>query len=202
MADAWQSIVDWVQGHLTDFALVKIYIACAVAGGAVLVGQTGLNLLGLGDGGDIDADMDVDDMDVGGDGLSFLSVRTLASFLTFFGLVGWGGTASDWPGWVTILAAFAAGSSVMVFVAWVMRFFHRMASSGNLDPSLAIGKTARVYLRIPAQRSGKGKVTLELQGRSLEYEAVTAGDELPTGSSCRIVALRDAGTFDVAALED
>ena len=90
----------------------------------------------------------------------------------------------------------------MVFVAWVMRFFHRMASSGNQDPNQAIGQTAQVYLRVPANRSGKGKVTLQLQGRSLELEAVTAGEELPTGSTCRIVARRDASTFDVAPLDD
>ena len=134
MGDAWESIVGWVRDNFGDFVLVKVYIACAVAGGAVLIGQTGLILFGLGDGADVDADMDVDDMDAGGDGLSFLSIRTLASFLTFFGLVGWGGTNSGWPTWVTILVAFAAGASVMIFVAWVLRFFHKMASTGNLDP--------------------------------------------------------------------
>ena len=202
MGDAWESIVGWVRDNFGDFVLVKVYIACAVAGGAVLIGQTGLNLFGLGDGADVDADMDVDDMDAGGDGLSFLSIRTLASFLTFFGLVGWGGTNSGWPTWVTILVAFAAGASVMIFVAWVLRFFHKMASTGNLDPKTAVGSTARVYLKIPGERSGKGKVTVQVQGRSLEFEAVTAGPELPTGAACKIVAMRDAATFDVQALED
>ena len=91
MADAWESIVAWVRDNLSDFALVKVYIACAVAGGSVLIGQTGLSFLGFGGADDVDADMDVDDMDTDSDGLSFLSIRTLASFLTFFGLVGWAG---------------------------------------------------------------------------------------------------------------
>ena len=34
------------------------------------------------------------------------------------------------------------------------------------------------------------------------FEAVTAGPELPTGAACKIVAMRDAATFDVQALED
>ena len=97
------------------------------------------------------------------------------------------GTARGWGGIPTALAAFAAGSSVMVAVAIMMQFFYKMQSRGNLDPRTAVGKTARVYLKVPAQNAGKGKITVVLQGRSEEFSAVTSGDELPTGSDCRLV---------------
>ena len=199
MQEIWDSISGWAREHLSDWTMIKIYLACAVAGGAVLIGQTGLNLFGLGGGEDIDADADVDTVE-GADGLNFLSIRALAGFLTFFGLVGWGGTASDWHGGVTALVAFASGSTVMIFVAVIMRFFSRMHSEGNVDPKNAVGSNAKVYLKIPANNSGKGKITVSIQGRSMEFDAVTSGDELPSGSECRLLHMTTEDTFEVAPL--
>lgn len=197
----WDSIVGWAKEHLSEWTMAKAYIACAIAGGSVLIGQTGLNLFGLGGDGDIDPDVDVDQIE-GGDSLNFLSIRALAGFLTFFGLVGWGGTANHWGGGVTVLASFAAGASVMVFVAFIMRMFQRMHSQGNVDPRNAVGKTARVYLKVPGGHGGKGKITVSVQGRSMEFEAVTSGVEIPSGGTCRIVGMTTEDTFEVTTLED
>ena len=92
----WESIVGWAKENLTTWTMTKAYIASAVAGGTFLVAQTGLGLFGLGADTDVDADVDADALD-GGDSLNFLSIRALAGFLTFFGLVGWGGISSGWP---------------------------------------------------------------------------------------------------------
>jgi len=200
MQEFWDTITGWLKGNFSDFALSKLYITCAIAGGTVLLGQTGLNLFGIGGDTDVDPDVDVDDLD-GGDSLNFLSVRALAGFLTFFGLVGWVGTDAGWGQVGTVGAAFASGTSVMFLVAFLMRMFQRLASSGNVKPENAVGKTARVYLRVPAERSGKGKITVRVQDRSMEYEAVTRGPELPTGSECRIVEMITEGTFEVASLK-
>ena len=193
-------ILEWARGTLSDFTLVKVYIACAIAGGSVLVGQAGLNLFGLGGDADIDADMDVDELDAGDGSISFISVRTLASFLTMFGLVGWAGTADGWGPTRTPIIAFLAGSSSMLVVAYLMFTFRKLVSSGNVQPKSAVGRTAKVYLKIPANRSGRGKVTVELQGRSLEFGAVTDGPEIPTGSDCRLVGMSTNDTFEVEAL--
>ncbi len=199
MDEIWDKVVSWTKDGFADFTLVKIYIGCAIAGGTVLIGQTGLNLFGLGGDGDIDPDIDVDDID-GGDSLSFLSIRALAGFLTFFGLIGWKGTSAEWGGGITAIAAFFAGCTVMVFVAVMMRFFKRLHSSGTLNPESAVGKTARVYLKIPGAHAGKGKITVTVQGRSVEFDAMTSGGELPTGSECRVVSMISEGIFEVAPL--
>src|SRR6185295_11097681 len=76
-----------------------IYLGCAAIGGTILVLQTILLLFG---GGDHDADaVHVDTSDIGASnsgeahtqdtGFGLFSVRTIASFLTFFGLGGWAG---------------------------------------------------------------------------------------------------------------
>ena len=198
MQEIWEKIVDWTRDNLSEWTMVKVYIACAVAGGTVLIGQTGLNLFGLGGDTDVDPDVDVDDLE-GGDSLNFLSMRALAGFLTFFGLVGWGGTTSGWGTGTTVALSFLAGAFVMVLVAWIMAFFRRLTASGNVDAKGAIGATAQVYLRIPANRSGRGKIQVQVQGREVELEAVTAGDEIPTGSACRVLRQVTQGVFEVEA---
>ena len=73
-----------------------VYLGCAAAGGTVLFVQTAMMLFG-GGGHDADA-FHADHADIGhsgsgehhgGDtGISLLSVRSIAAFLTFFGLAG------------------------------------------------------------------------------------------------------------------
>jgi len=200
MEELWNSIVAWGKDNLADWTMVKVYLAFAIAGGSLLLGQLGLSVFGLGDGDDVDPDVDVDDLD-GGDGLSFLSIRGIAAFFTLFGLVGAGGTTSGWSGGITAISAFSSGFLIMLFIALAMRWFRRQQSSGHLRPENALGKTARVYLRIPARNGGKGKITVSVQGRSLELEAVTKGPELSTGSTCRVVSMITEDTFEVASLE-
>jgi len=202
MDGVWDSIWGWAKDNLSHWGMIKIYIACAVAGGSVLVGQTGLNLFGLGDADtDVDPDVDVDDIE-GGDDLNFLSIRALAGFLTFFGLVGWAGAGSGWPTWGHVGAASLSGAAVMVLVAIIMRFFRRMQSSGNVKPESAVGSIATVYLKVPGQRTGRGKITVSIQGRSMEFEALTAGKELPSGSECRILKMTTENTFEVGSLDN
>lgn len=193
-------VLDWVRGNLGAWTLMKVYIACATAGGAVLLGQAGLNLFGIGADTDVDADVDADELDTGDGSVSFISVRTLASFMTMFGLVGWLGTAEGWGGVKTPVIALLSGSSTMVVVAYLMFSFRKLASSGNVKPASAIGSTAQVYLKIPANGSGQGKVTVTLQGRTLEFSAITAGEEIPTGAACRLVGMTTEDTFEVEPL--
>jgi hypothetical protein len=53
---------------------------------------------------------------------------------------------------------------------------------------------------IPAADGGHGKITVELQARTVEFEAHTAGPELPTGAEIRIVRMSSPGVFEVRSL--
>lgn len=196
---------DWIKSQLTEFGIAKLYLTCAITGGSVMLMQLGLGMFGIG-GGDLEVeDVDITDASADGDGggsLQMLSVRTVSGFLTMFGLVGWGGTASEWGhGW-TALAAFAAGATAMLAVAYVMHSFRKLSESGTFDLGRVVGQVGTVYLRVPAHRAGKGKVTVSVGGTSVEVQAITGGDELPTGSSCRVVSRIAADTFEVAALDN
>jgi hypothetical protein len=189
-----------------DWTMELSYMACAAAGGTVLVLQTLLMLFGVGDGHDADLHHDVGGGDHDGEhadgAFSLLSVRAVASFLTFFGLTGWMGTSRGWGETTALLAAVGSGLALMVLVAWMMRAQSKLQSKGNLDPRNAVGLSARVYLRIPGKNAGFGKITVKLQGRTAEFHACTLGDELPTGALVEIKSMRTPDTFEVVPLRN
>ncbi|MCA8979704.1 MAG: hypothetical protein KDC14_06740 [Planctomycetes bacterium] len=172
---------------------------CAGIGSGVLVLQLLLQLFG---GGDVD-DFDVDggDLDVGDHDFQWLSLRTITSFLAIFGLVGWWGTAEEWGSPRTLGSAVAAGLATMLVVAYLLSLQRKLASQGNVKAENVVGLVARVYLKIPSERSGMGKITVLVQERSMEYGAQTAGAELPTGAQVRVVRMLTANTFEVEALD-
>ena len=178
---------------LGDLGSSPLYLGSAVLGGAILGLQSVLLLFG---GGDADGEAGHGDAS---DGFGFLSIRTVASFLTFFGLMGLYGHSSGWGVGATAGAATLAGLAMMLFVAWLFSLQRNLAQEGTIDPSLAIGLPAKVYLRVPGERSGQGKVTVAIQGRTVEFAAITSGAALPTGADARIVRQVDPNTFEIEA---
>ena len=190
-----------------NWKMETVYIGCAAVGGTVLVIQTLMLLFGA---GDPDGDVHVDEAGIGhagsgethgtDTGLGLFSVRTIAAFLTFFGLAGWAGTEANWHVLTTMGVSLGAGFVMLVGVAWLFALQRKLAASGNVDPAAAIGKSARVYLRIPERNSGKGKITMALQGRSVELNAFTNGAAIATGAEVRVVRQVTGDTFEVEPL--
>ena len=118
--------------------------------------------------------------------------------LTFFGLAGLYGT-SRWPeGPITPLLAIAAGAGAMVMVTSLMRALSRLRAEGTVRMDRAVGRAGTVYLPIPGQKAGTGKVLLNLQNRTVECQAITANQELPTGAPVVVVAVLSPDTVEVA----
>ncbi|MBK9383681.1 MAG: hypothetical protein IPN34_02490 [Planctomycetes bacterium] len=170
--------------------MVTIYWICALVGGAFMVLQFLLTLMGF----DHDIEADVANVDAvnavhEGVGVGQISLRTIVAFLTFFGLGGLAANEGGWdPAW-TLLLASGLGVGAFYGVGWLMLQLHRLRSSGNIDIKNAVGAQAQVYLTIPARKSGAGKITVTVQGRSVEFKAQTSGEELHTGSACRVVSV-------------
>jgi hypothetical protein len=178
--------------------MLTAFLACAAIGGLVLVIQLLLTVVGADAGHDVDSDL----AHAMGHGLDLFSVRTLSAGLAFFGLAGAGALSAGWRPGPSMLVAFLAAVLAMFAVAAIMRSMLRMDDDGTVRVAGAVGMPATVYLAIPAERAGAGKITLTLQGRTVEYQAVTPGGALPTGASVVVVDLIGSDTVEVVPTPD
>lgn len=195
-----------------------LYAALALAGGTLLVCQVVLTLVGL--GGDFEADFNADaevdldldmdvDADADGDGgeeqshgglLSALSLRAVTAAATFAGLGGLIGSELRWPWFLSAAVALAGGAVGLLAVGWAMRQLHRLSEDNTVSTDGVAGTYGTVYVRVPAERSGLGKVQLEYRGRTVEMAATTDGPALPSGAPVVVRAVTGPDTADVAAV--
>jgi hypothetical protein len=175
----------------------SLCLGCALLGGAVLVLMTVMSIFG-GDHGDMQHDAGASgDHDAAS---NWLSVRSVAAFIAFFGLGGWGALKAGWSPYASLGVGLAAGTLMLLGVATLFSLPAHLHGQGNIEPEGAVGKVAHVYLRIPGENSGKGKITLLLQGRTAEFHACTRGPAIPTGAEVRIARLITSDTFEVESL--
>jgi hypothetical protein len=85
----------------------------------------------------------------------------------------------------------------MYTVYWIFSTLYSLSEEGTVHITNAVGRHGTVYLRIPGHEAGAGKVQLNLQGRTVEYLATTAGEELPTGSKIVVVGVLTSSTVQV-----
>lgn len=133
-------------------------------------------------------------------GIAGLKILTLRGALVFFALGSW--TSFLLVSSLGVVWGLLIGVIVGVIAAYLQalafRATLRLESSGNMDYLNAIGKVGTVYLRIPKKRSGKGKVSIIIQDRLAEVDAVTDHeDDLLPKSSVEVVGLLDSTTLIV-----
>lgn len=174
----------------------KVFWGIAIVSTFLLVFQFILSFIGA----DIDADADAD---FSGDAdLSVFSFRGILAFLTFFS---WGvvGVLNNGGSLTTgLITGGIAGTAAMFIVAYMMLMAHRLQESGTLHLESALGEVGEVYLRIPEEKSGKGKIQISLQGSVRELDAVTEGGLLPTGTVVEIIEILNDNTLVVQASAD
>ncbi len=183
-------------------AIGRVFACVAIPSTVILFLQTILMLIGIGGSelgaesadADIDTDIDVDveasdgvfgdgDTSVDSDfelddGLRWFSFRGIIAFLTVTGWVGVLCVRMEMSMPLTVLIAAASGVAAMFAIALLFRLIYSLQADGTEDIRHALGMAGTVYLRIPPERSGRGKVNLMLDGKLVEKEAVTDEEDV------------------------
>ena len=178
--------------------LMAVYFFCAVFGGTLILLQLLLMLIGFG-GGDTESDFgDSSDHASPIDIFKVLSLRTVVAGITFFGLGGLAGLTGGTSKAISVLIAIISGAAAIYAVYYLYWSAARLKDDGSLSNGTLIGSKGSVYVRIPPAKSGIGKVLICQQGRTIEYEAVTAGDELKVSTPIAVIAIVSSTTVEVA----
>ena len=185
----------------------QIFALIAIPATLVLVVQSVLLIFGIGggaDGIDLDGDGIPDTPGFEGDGDGGLALFSLRGIMSLAAVAGWSGLVmheAEMPLGLTVFLAAAFGFIVMVAIAWFMKLATKLQQNGNLDIGYAIGKVGTVYIPIPPNMTGSGKINLTIQERFVEIDAKTpCGRKLTTGESVKITATDPAGMVVVEPL--
>ena len=177
---------------------MKILWCIAIASSLIFIIETVLTFIGA----DVEMDMDTDfDMPDGGfEGDPSMNLYTFRNLVNF--LLGMSWTAILLQEQIASKAllmaiAFAVGALLVFAVMMMFKGLSKMQQSGNIDLyKVAVGCNGKVYLTVPAERKGSGKVQISINDSIREYDALTdSEDDLKTGTSIKVVEVLDASTL-------
>ena len=181
---------------------MKILWGIAIATSLIFLVETVLTFIGIDHG--VDTDFDVPDGSFEADAsMNLYTFRNLVNFL-----LGMSWTAILLKDSITstallMIIAVIAGALLVFAVMWLFKWLSQMQQSGNIDVfSQAVGCQGKVYLTIPAARSGAGKVQITINESVREYDAVTDSDPaIKTGTPVKVVEAIDGSTLLVEELD-
>ena len=215
-------MLEWFR---SDPIMALMYIF-AIPATVILVLQTILLLFGVGgedgdldsdtggigdaDASDMDTDVDTDtdidgEIDGGFDGDTGLRLFTVRGMVAFFSVGGWAGITAIKLGAGRLLAVIIAlvmGIAALFLVALFFKLIPRIQHNGTMRLTNAVGSIGEVYITVPANSSGSGKVNVILQSQFSELTAVTYADRaLRYGEKVRVTGTIGENTLIVEPLD-
>ena len=183
--------------------IMKILWGVTLTASLVFIIQSILTFVGA----DADTNFDVD-VDVTADGSDLSNIEggsnlyTFRNFINFILGFGWSAILLQdniRPTALLIFVSALIGVALVAAVMYLFKWLAGMQQSGNIDLTTAAkGCEGKVYLTIPAQEAGEGKVQITISGAVREYNAITDSEEpLKTGTPIRVVDVVNANTVIV-----
>ena len=188
---------------------MKILWGITITATLIFLIQTIMTFIGADAGGDFDFDASVDaDIDMGGAdaavGTDGMNLYTFRNFVNFFLGFGWtavmlhdkiNSTA------VLLLLSIIVGVLLVALVMYMFKWLYGMQQSGNIDVyKSAVGCHGTVYLTIPGERKGEGKVQITINNSVREYNAQTDSGTLATGTPIKVIEVINQSTLLVEEL--
>lgn len=180
---------------------MQVLWAITLSASLIFVIQTVMTFLGL---GDHDADFDLDTSDGSFDAdpsMNLLTFRNLVNFCMGFGWTAVLMHEKIQSNALLIIVSVTVGILLVTVVMWIFKWLSGMQQTGNIDVhKSAVGCEGKVYLTIPGERKGEGKVQITINNAVREYDAVTDGETIPTGKAIKVTEVINDYTLLVEEL--
>lgn len=174
---------------------LQIFWGISIVSSFLFALQLLMTLLGFDSG----TDVEIDDIDLDGE-FSLFSLRSIVAFSLFFSWTGLivlrgGGSLTR-----AVVLGMIAGSVAMAIVAYLLYKIYQSEESGTVDLYSAVGKDGEVYIPIPSNLNGKGKIHVVVENKLMELVAVTNKNKLSTGSKVKVLDVLEKNVLLVEAL--
>ena len=178
---------------------MQVLWAITLSASLIFVIQTVMTFLGL---GDHDADFDLDTSDGSFDADPSMNLLTFRNLVNF--CLGWTAVLMHekiQSNALLIIVSVIVGILLVTVVMWIFKWLSGMQQTGNIDVhKSAVGCEGKVYLTIPGERKGEGKVQITINNAVREYDAVTDGETIPTGKAIKVTEVINDYTLLVEEL--
>lgn len=171
-------------------ALLKTFWLVAIPTSLVFTIQTIMTFLGADSSDGLDADFE-GDLSSADTPFQLFSLRNLINFLLGFSWTGisFYTTISNKP--LLIALSLAVGVFFVYLFFVVIRQMHQLAEDNSFKINNTLNKTADVYLTIPENKKGKGKIMISVNGAFHELEAMTENEKIQSGSVVKVVRIEN-----------
>lgn len=183
----------------------QIFCLIAIPATVVMLIQSLLMFFGMGfdSEAEIADDIDGDGSGADGDGLSLITVRGLVAFFAVGGWTGLAVLSSGAKEVVAVIISFFAGLAALFGIAILFKYSLKLQDAGNISTTNAIGKEGSVYIPIPPNQNGVGKITITIQERYIELSAMTKENRvITTGERITVVEKIDDQTVLVISHDE
>lgn len=167
--------------------LLRMFWFVALPTSLIFIIQTIMTFMGVDSSDGIDADFD-SNLDGTDAPFQLFSLRNLINFLlgfswtgiSFFGLV---------DNVVLIIIAFVVGVAFILMFFMVIQQIQKLAEDNSFKISNTLNKTAEVYLTIPENKKGFGKIMISVNGAYHQLNAVTENERIESGAVVKVVRI-------------
>jgi hypothetical protein len=188
--------------------MYQFFLICGTIGGTILILRLAMGLMGLGMDHFDGLGMDLHTGDVHADHLGesqahdshlgrLFTFQGIVSLVAFFGIGGLAALSGGLHPAAAVGVGVATGMAAVVLLGVALGSLTKLNTDGTVRLENAVGLTGTVYLRIPAEHGGEGKITLPIQGRTIEVRAKTPGPELRLGEAVVVHRILDDQTVEV-----
>ncbi|RYY70825.1 MAG: serine protease [Chitinophagaceae bacterium] len=179
--------------------LLRSFWFVAIPASIIFLIQTVMTFMGADAGDGIDADFD---SNLSGTDAPFqlFSLRNLINFLLG---AGWSGisfynTIDNKT--VLIIVSAAIGVAFVAVFFLLIRQIQRLGEDNSFNIDNSLNKTGTVYIPVPENKTGVGKVQVSVGGSVHELSAITLNERIPTGSLIKIVKIETSNLVVVEKL--
>jgi len=166
--------------------LLRTFWYIALPATLIFLIQSVMTFMGMDahDGVDADFNSDLSHTDAP---FQLFSLRNLINFFMGFSWAGisFYGTLENKIALMGV--ALAVGIIFILLFFFIIKQIQKLAEDNSFKIASTLNHTCTVYLTVPAAKTGRGKVQISVKGSFHEIDAMTDGEKIETGATCKII---------------